>query len=88
MEFEIDLKLMVNIKDIETNVNEIAGAVKEGMRDMRKEILKMVLRVYQLSVRESLLRGECSEDKILGGGDGEKGCPNFRNAILSLSNTK
>lgn len=70
MEFEIDLKLKVSIKDLETNVNEIARAVKEAMRNMGKEILKKVLTAYQSNIRESLIRGglvfphsECPGDK-------------------------
>jgi len=39
MEFEIELKLKVSIKDLETNVNEIARTVKEGVRGIRRDIL-------------------------------------------------
>lgn len=70
MEFEIDLKLKVSIKDHKTNVNEIVRAVKEGVRDTGKEVLREILKVYQSRIRESLLNGdlvfphgECAEDK-------------------------
>ena len=57
MEFEIDLRLRVSIKDLETNVNEIVQAVKEAMRDSGRKLLKEVLEVYQSKIRESLLNG-------------------------------
>ena len=70
MEFEIGVKLKVSIKDLETNVNEIARAVKEVMRGIGRDIFKEVLSVYQLRVREFLLKGslvfphdECPGDK-------------------------
>lgn len=74
MEFEIELKLKVNIKDLETNVNEIVRAVKEVMRNSGIEVLKELLRAYQLRIRESLLNGEmvfphdeCAGDKGFNG---------------------
>ena len=70
MEFGIDLKLKVSIKDLETNVNEIVRAINEVVGDTGKEVLKEVLRVYQLRIREALLNGssafphgECGGDK-------------------------
>lgn len=74
MEFDIELKLKVNIKDLETNVNEIVRAVKEVVRNSGKEVLKEVLKAYQLRIRESLLNGglvfphgECRGDKGFNG---------------------
>jgi len=74
MEFEVDLKLKVSIEDLETNVNEIVRAVKEVMRDTGREVLKEVLEVYQLRIRDVLLNGsllfphgECAGDKGFNG---------------------
>lgn len=74
MEFEVEVKLKVSIKDYETNVNEIVRAVKEVVRDTGREVLKEVLKVYQLRIRESLLNGgiafphgECAGDKGFNG---------------------
>ena len=81
MEFEIDPKLKVSIKDLETNVNEIARALKEGMRDTGKEILKKILIVYQSHIREFLSKGglafshgECLGDKGFRGRGWRKRC--------------
>ncbi len=70
MEFEIELKLKVSIKELETNVNEIVRGVKEGVKEVGKEVLREVFRIYQSRIREALLsgslvfpHGECAGDK-------------------------
>lgn len=70
MEFEIDLKLKVSIKDLEANVNEVVKSVKETVREVGKEVLREVLMVYQWRVREEIISGRltfphegCSGDR-------------------------
>lgn len=72
MEFEIEVKLKISIKDHETNVNEITRAIKEGVKEVGRGVLKKVLMVYQLRIREALL-ADAQEIKGFVGGDGGKG---------------